>query len=652
MAGAKEYAAWIVANQDKKGTPEFDVVAKAYEIAKSQSAKPEPKANAAQDFGGLPFRPFGIDTGMTMPESVGNFMAGVGKAAVDTGRGLGQMVGAVSRQDVKEAQDRDAALMDTGAGFFGNVAGNIGIALAPGGALKGAGMAANFAKTPQLASQLSALGGSALAPKTIGGALGLGATMGLIQPSTSTADTLTNVALGGIATAAAPVIGRAVKTAKSAAEPFYEGGRQQILSRALREAAGGQQYADDAARRLAEASQPLQGPFRPGQARQTVGEIIPGSVPTAAQVAENPGIASLERAAIATNPAVTTEHTGRIAAQNAARIRALEDMAGSDGARQFARAELEATADDLYGQAFSKGVDLRRDAATGAFLSKAQQAARKGEITKLMNNPYIAEAAEDAQKYLKGDFKNIADPTASVEGLHYMQKALSDKINKATGNEARILRNARERLLTTIDALSPDYKAARAVFRDMAKPVNQMDTAAEIAKRSVTPRGNMTLDKFARGATDDAAATAQGFKRATLEGTMNPEQMGTLNALRQDLTRADFAQNAGRSTGSNTVQNLAYSNILNQAGVPNVIRALGPSQIVGSLLSRGADVAYGAANQRLSEQLARALLYPEVTAKLLTMQPNQRAALLANALTRGGASLGMMTPALLNAQQQ
>jgi hypothetical protein len=36
MAAAQEYAAWIVENQSKRGTPEFNTVAQAYEMAKQQ----------------------------------------------------------------------------------------------------------------------------------------------------------------------------------------------------------------------------------------------------------------------------------------------------------------------------------------------------------------------------------------------------------------------------------------------------------------------------------------------------------------------------------------------------------------------------------------------------------------------------------------
>ena len=43
MASPEEYARWIVANQDKKGTPEFETVAKAYQVAKGQP-KEQPAA--------------------------------------------------------------------------------------------------------------------------------------------------------------------------------------------------------------------------------------------------------------------------------------------------------------------------------------------------------------------------------------------------------------------------------------------------------------------------------------------------------------------------------------------------------------------------------------------------------------------------------
>lgn len=47
MATAQEYAAWIVKNADKQGTPEFDTVAQAYQFAKSQETTAATQAQIA-----------------------------------------------------------------------------------------------------------------------------------------------------------------------------------------------------------------------------------------------------------------------------------------------------------------------------------------------------------------------------------------------------------------------------------------------------------------------------------------------------------------------------------------------------------------------------------------------------------------------------
>lgn len=99
------------------------------------------------------------------------FLAGLGKAVADTGRGLGQVVGVVNRDDVAESRARDAALMQSGAARAGNFAGN-------------AAMIAPTAMIPGAA--------------TIPGAAVIGAATGLAQPSTSTRETLANTALGGV----------------------------------------------------------------------------------------------------------------------------------------------------------------------------------------------------------------------------------------------------------------------------------------------------------------------------------------------------------------------------------------------------------------------------------------------------------------------
>lgn len=98
------------------------------------------------------------------------FLAGAGKAVHDVGMGIGQLLGTTNRADVEEQRKTDAPLMATTAGKVGNFAGAVGMA-APTALVPGA--------------------------NTVAGAGVVGSLMGLLQPSTSTKETLTNVALGG-----------------------------------------------------------------------------------------------------------------------------------------------------------------------------------------------------------------------------------------------------------------------------------------------------------------------------------------------------------------------------------------------------------------------------------------------------------------------
>lgn len=124
-------------------------------------------------------------------------LAGAGKAVADVGRGAGQWLGLVSRDDVAESRRLDAPLMGTTAGNVGNFAGNVAM-LAPTAMIPGA--------------------------STIPGASVIGALTGAVAPSVSGAETALNIGLGGAGGAAgqkvANVAGNYVakKTAENAAK--------------------------------------------------------------------------------------------------------------------------------------------------------------------------------------------------------------------------------------------------------------------------------------------------------------------------------------------------------------------------------------------------------------------------------------------------
>jgi hypothetical protein len=81
MATADEYAAWIVKNADKKGTPEFETVAQAYAQAKSSEAKPAKERTLGEKLAGVGEAALTAVTGMTAPVGMAvGTVAGLGEA--------------------------------------------------------------------------------------------------------------------------------------------------------------------------------------------------------------------------------------------------------------------------------------------------------------------------------------------------------------------------------------------------------------------------------------------------------------------------------------------------------------------------------------------------------------------------------------------
>lgn len=74
MATADQYAAWIVKNADKKGTPEFETVAKAYQLAKGEAA-PAATAAASQRSGA---QEAGRQLGLTARYGIEGIASGLG----------------------------------------------------------------------------------------------------------------------------------------------------------------------------------------------------------------------------------------------------------------------------------------------------------------------------------------------------------------------------------------------------------------------------------------------------------------------------------------------------------------------------------------------------------------------------------------------
>lgn len=524
------------------------------------------------------------------PRPLESFAAGVTKSAIDpllagaqavTG-GRGGVSGAVQRL----AQESQAYEEANPASYIG---GRVSGAVLPAvGIARGIGTIPSFSRINPYA-QSAAVGGATGAIQGALTPIETGET-GLPMYEQMGKNAAVGTVIGAPVGAAAPVVSslanRAVQSAKGFVEPLYEKGQEKILGRFLREAAGGE---------TAKAMRNLRG----------AEPLIAGSMPTAAEVAGVPSLAALQRTAVANSPAAANLISARQSAQNEARANALRNIASESRVAKYATLR-ERVADDLYDEAL-KPLDL------GELTPKMTK-----EIAGLTKTPAIKKAMSDAQINAANRGIDITDPAGSMRGLHETKMALDDQIKAvkaklerdgagATSAELNGLMTAKNRLLGFIETVSPEYKTARLTYERLSKPVEQLESIANLAKKSISPENEkIFISRF-----------SNDLQKLIDEGKLSARQIERLTAIKDDLARTKFAETAGRGVGSDTIQKLAYSNMIQQAGIPTALTGSAPSGFLGNLASRTGDVLYGRANREMAQKLAESLLSPEETLRLM-----------------------------------
>jgi hypothetical protein len=387
---------------------------------------------------------------------------------------------------------------------------------------------------------------------------------------------------------AGKLIGTGYNAVKGALEPFYETGKNQILGRALREFAGGE--ADTAISNLKNAP-----------------ELVKGSIPTVGQAAGVPSLAALENSVMASSPQAKNLLAGTKAAQEQARVNALEGIATPTRVGKYADLR-ERLGEELYADAL-KPLNL------GTLTPKMEK-----EIGGLISRPAIANAMEAAKTNAANKGLNIADPAGSMTGLHQTKMALDREIASVKGKLARdqagstsaeldALNSAKTDLLKFMEKVSPEYKTARETYARVSKPVEQLESIQGLAKSSVSELS----DKVKAGQFMNNLAKLKD------EGILSDAQLKRLTNIAEDIKRGTKAEAAGRGTGSDTAQKLAYNNMLNMSGIPNALRNWGPTQTIGNMLGRAADFGYGRQNKELQAKLAETMVNPAEAARLMEM---------------------------------
>jgi hypothetical protein len=428
-------------------------------------------------------------------------------------------------------------------------------------------------------------------------AAGIGATQGILTPEETGKKDLAllrqqmfNAGTGAVIGAPTPLLGKVANVAygagKAALEPFNEAGRNLIIGRALRQFSG-----NDAEKAIANLRNPQQ--------------LVAGVQPTVGEVAGVPSLAAVQRA-VGGNPITTNAFAERKALNDVARTEALQNIASPTRLAKYQNLR-NRVAEDLYSDAL-KPLNLGK-------LSPEMT----DEITGLIKTPAIKKAMDQAKENAANRGIEINNPEGSMRGLHETKMALDDQIARikalaeknggSASAELNSLQTAKSRLLNFMEDVSPEYKTARINYSRLSKPVEQLESIAKLAEKSLSPKDySVYLGNFSRE-----------LEKVKKEGHLSTQQVKRLENLKEDLMRTDFANNAGRGVGSNTMQNLAYNNMLQEVNLPNLLRRRGMAETAGNIAARVKDVAYGGANKQLTSEMAEALLDPRKAAALMKL---------------------------------
>lgn len=528
------------------------------------------------------------------------FLAGMGKSFVDLGRTakrVGNMIG-IGDYDEKAAKadaELDKPLMDTTAGSVGKFAGDVALTAVPGYRAQQAlttGLRTGATMLPRAAQAVT----NAAAPYL--GAMGSGAAVGA---ALSPEDLSGGAAFGALTGGAGELGGRTLSSlwsgTKAVFEPLTQSGRERVLKRTF------DRFATDPAKVRAAAANPE--------------VFVPGVKPTLAEATMDPGIAQLQRGAAATSPDVASALAQSRGQQIAGYRSVLDDLAGNDGKREFFDTARNAAANELYGKAYGQGLQMTPELQAVA-----------GE---LMQRPSIQAAMQKAKVLAKEKGIDIKDAQGSVAGLHYAKKALDDMISEAKragrGAEVEALVDTQRKLVGFLSEASPTYGQALDTFKQMSRPINQMDVAQALRDKALPALTDLGDGSLARvnansyaNALRNADVTAQratGMAGAKMANVMDPSQMQSIEGIGKDMARYASAQELARVPGSPTTQYLGAQNIIRQFLGPLGLPQSAADSMLGRLAAGAMGLPFKLTQSQTEQMLARALSDPQVAAKIM-----------------------------------
>ena len=332
-------------------------------------------------------------------------------------------------------------------------------------------------------------------------------------------------------------------------------------------------------------------------------EIVPGSVPTAAQAASPLNITKFSALGASAEKALPTPYYERGLAQEAARVNAMRSVGGTPADLSRAVTAREAATAPLYQAAEAR-----------AFRADPQ-------LMQLADDPYIKQALPDAVKLSQSQGVSFANnPTKFI---HNVKISLDKMLTRtgdtalARGERAQVM-DVKNRLVGWLEGKAPEYQQARQTYAAKSKPINQMEVGQYLEGKLTSPLegGQQRANVFAT-AVKDAAGT---IKRATtsearfkaLTDILEPDQVRVVEAIRDDLARAAKTKQQAKAGASAAPKATELASVAERGlRMPNLLNRV--TAVANDIMAR----LRGKIDSKLAIQLATEMLDPQAAAAAL-----------------------------------
>lgn len=518
-------------------------------------------------------------------------LEGAGKSFADTAQGLGQLVGAVSPQQVAQSRQMATPLMQTRAGQLG-YGGGTAAQIVGGAALGG------------IAAGAPALAGLTAASPTLAGSLAggtiTGAAYGDIAPYATAGEHVANIVAGGL-------LGPAAAAGAKGLQLAGRGGRALV-----------QRYtAPDtvAASRLGKL---LAGEgVSPSQLRAGT-DPVAGVQPTLAQVVQTPRAVQLERAA-RNNPISGPDIVAQDLQNSQARTQALQQhvlpQADELAARRTRAANFAPIMDAVNNAGF---VDV------GPLRFEAAGLAQRG------NNAMTRSAAQKVLSFIDDNTAQVGanQGMIPVADLHTLQHDLGTIVKQAnpeainTSQALHELQPFKRAIVETIDSLAPGYKAGLQQYAKDSAPIGTSRTMSNLLSPTqatatdITGEPTLTVARLKSALSKDDRAPFH----------MTPQARQDLENVQASIQSRNAAQRSIGATGSPTDENrlnqlvsMGARHIGAGAGTAVGFGLGGPAGgFLGALTGHGADMLDRYAQNRIAASLGGLVMDPNASADALS----------------------------------